>query len=134
MSDEKLNWRKVWNVGNHSEETQGHELRRALVDAEVFPPSEVDPKWPGPEYLAKIRATLPEIINELDATDLLALYRVARLLAIIERDPEVFRYSERQSAVILARAGIDPRPHVDTDSLGVTKRVDRLLEMSRRRT
>ena len=102
-------WRRVWIVGNHSEIEQAHQVRKCLVTAEVYPPHEI-PGEDGEAYEfdeARMRAELPDILAELDYLDLLAVWRTARLLAIVPRDPSVFEYSAAKTMRALAALDIE---------------------------
>jgi len=105
----KQSWRKVLVIGNHSDVTKAHALRRHLVNAGVFPPND-DTEAGNGFHEVVIRAALPDILGELDYIDLLAVYRTARLLAIVERDPAVFAYSAFNTACVLHTAGTGPDP------------------------
>jgi hypothetical protein len=89
-----------------------------LVDANVYPSAVLDS---GHDYRAALlRAELPDILDELDRTDLVAICEAARLLAIIPRDDEIFTYSDREDAKALARGGHDPRDFgLDPEALGL---------------
>jgi len=102
-------WRRVWIVGNHSEIEQAHQVRKGLVEAEVYPPQEI-PGEDGAAYEfdeARMRAELPDILAELDYIDLLAVWRTARLLAIVPRDPSVFEYSAAKTALTMGALAIE---------------------------
>ena len=115
-------WRKVTQV----ETAQAHNLRARLADAEVYPPQECNAA--DNEFHAEvIRAELPAILEALDYTELLAVHRAARLLAVVERNPKVFEYSARNTALTLARHGIDPTKHYDVKTLEVAGTVKALL-------
>ncbi len=117
----RQDWRKV-GVGNWSEVEQAHRLRRRLVDASVYPTEGILDKPPGDSdyYEAVLRARLPAVLAELDQADLVAIYKTARLLAIVPRDGELFTYQTRASAVALALGGLDPRDFgYDVEALGV---------------
>ena len=116
------NWRKVDRV----ETAQAHNLRARLADAEVYPPQECSAD-DNEFHIAVIKAELPAIIEAMDYTELLAVYRVARLLAVVERNPKVFEYSARNTALTLARHGIDPTKHYDVKALEVAGTVKALL-------
>jgi len=119
-------WRKVWQW----DEGKAQNLRWHLVEAEVYPPSEMEPgDAEAHEYHdAVMRAEMVDIVGALDYIELMALHRVARLLAIVARDPEVFAHSQRRTVLLLARHGIDTRDEYDINALGITDRtVERLL-------
>ena len=116
------NWRQVFATDT------GHaaQLRMRLVDAEVYPAQECNED--DNEFHAEvIRAELPAILEALDYTELLAVHRAARLLAVVERNPKVFEYSARNTALTLARHGIDPTKHYDVKALEVAGTVKALL-------
>ncbi len=123
----RQDWREVWNVGNCSEVEQAHRLRRRLVDASVYPTEGIPDKPPGDlhYYEALFRARLPAVLAELDRADLVAIYRAARLLAIVPRDDELSTYQTRANAVALALGGLDPRDFgYDVEALGVAYLLD----------
>lgn len=102
-------WRRVWIVNAHSEVEQAHQVRKCLVTAGVYPPYKI-PEEHREAYEfdeARMRAELPDILAELDYIDLLAVWRTARLLAIVPRDPSVFEYSAAKTALALAELGIE---------------------------
>lgn len=116
------NWRKA----DQTDVCQAHCLRARLADAEVYPPQECSAD-DNEFHIAVIKAELPDIIEAMDYTDLLALHRVARLLAAVPRKPELFTYIARNTVLTLARHGIDARDRYDVKALKVAGTVDALL-------
>jgi hypothetical protein len=102
--------RQGWRIIYDSiDRVNAHNLRRAFVGVGIYPISEIDPDDEGLEQKeATERTMLTDILAELDRIDLTAVYRVARLLAIVPRDDDLFKYGADVSAMNLASAGVDP--------------------------
>ena len=80
--------------------------RLALADLGLYPSRDLVTDEGLATYEANLRAALPQIIDELDRTDLSAVYDLARLLAIVPRNPLVFTYIEERNQTVLITLGL----------------------------
>lgn len=79
------NWatKQHWRYPFPNDHLQAHELRRALRKLRLYPRSDLNQKEHLAVWEANCRAALPDIIADLDRTDVIALTTIARLLALV---------------------------------------------------
>jgi len=89
------------------DEEDAHRARLALADAGLYPTGDLEGDPDISLYELKLRAAIHQVVDKLTLTDLRPVFNLARLLALIPRDPAIFEYIERRSALILALSGYD---------------------------
>ena len=90
-------WRKVFS---HDGEDAAN-ARYALANLGFYPTADLgeDPDYTIAE--TNYRAALHQVIEALDRTDLVAVFQLARPLALVPRDPAIFTYIAKRSARFL---------------------------------
>ena len=83
--------RQLWREPFPSDEAWATQLRQALVDLRLHPRRDLAQNPNLATMEANHRAALPEILAELDRTDLAIVLQIARLLAVVPRDPGLLR-------------------------------------------
>jgi len=76
-------------------------VRRALANLGFYPTADLgeDPDYTMAE--TNYRAALHQVIEALDRTDLVAVFQLARPLALVPREPAIFTYIAKRSARFL---------------------------------
>jgi hypothetical protein len=98
-------WRKPQSL----DEMDAENARNALAMCSFYPTGDLN-QDPGFEVSeAKERAALHQIVDALDRTDLAAVYTLARVLALVPRDPATFERVAKSSTRALAMAGFGER-------------------------
>jgi len=90
-------WRQVFP---HDGEDAAN-VRWALADLSFYPTTDIgeDPGYAVAEV--NYRTALHQMVEELDRTDLRAVFQLARVLAVVPRDPAIFTYIAKRSARFL---------------------------------
>lgn len=83
--------RQLWREPFPADRTLAVQVRRALTDLCLYPRRDLAQNSNLGVMEANHRAALPEIIAELDRSDLAALLYVARLLATVPGEAERFK-------------------------------------------
>lgn len=73
----------------------GHEARKALAWKGLYITRDIGDDPGNDAYEENLRASLPFYIAMLDRTDLVVIHRLARLFALVERDPRVFEIAAK---------------------------------------
>ncbi len=82
---------QLWRFPFPPDQAWAHRVRQTLAELDIYPRRDLVQN-PNLEIMeANYRAALPDIIAELDRSDLAAVLYVARLLATVKREPGVFR-------------------------------------------
>lgn len=94
-----------WRDPQPLDEVDAINARRALAMCTFYPTSDLD-EDPGTVLLGEIlRARLHQIVDELTCTDLVGVYKLARVVMLVPREPGIFERIKRQSARVLKRMG-----------------------------
>jgi hypothetical protein len=86
----------------HDDPARAHAVRRALAGIGMIYPRQDTTGNPGYDFEeAYHRAQLHEIADELSRPDLIAIARAARLLLLVEREPDFFEWIKDQDQASL---------------------------------
>ena len=89
----------------------------------LYPTREIRADDPGHDVSeARQRQALHEIVEELDRTDLRAVYEVARYLVILPRDPAIFEYIKELDRRVLVAYGFEIEEMVGSPSPAYRRR------------
>jgi hypothetical protein len=86
---------QLWRAPFPPDRGLATQVRRALANLHLYPRRDLAQNANLGVMEANHRAALPEIIAELDRSDLAALLYVARLLATVPREPDWFKRARR---------------------------------------
>ena len=128
----KWYYKEMWRTVYPWDEPKAIRVRHRIGEEGLYPIRDIndDPDLAASE--ANHRAALHQIVEELDRTDLRAVFDVARLLVLIPRDDEVFEWIAAESALKLASAGFDARDGgSDLEALGIADICDVLMRAAR---
>ena len=71
--------------------------RIALADVGIYPTRNINDDPGQVVFEVTLRSYLPNLINKLDRTDLVAIYRLIHVLAVVPRQDCVFTYIEQST-------------------------------------
>lgn len=97
-NDQPNRWyyEQLWRVPFPPDPDRARRVRQALVELKLYPRYDLSQNPNLGAMEANYRAALPDIIAELDRSDLAVVLEVARLLALTPREPGVFGRSLRK--------------------------------------